>query len=114
MRISDWSSDVCSSDLLLAMLRRHFDADRLMATGLAVLLRLPDGASDLAVAREMLAFGMFPAPLSAWYASARDRKSVVEGKRVSVRVDLGGRRIFKKNNRLQIEIKIQIKIMTND
>src|SRR3546814_6446567 len=67
MRISDWSSDVCSSDLL----RRHFDADRLMATGLAVLLRLPDGASDLAVAREMLAFGMFPAPLSAWYASAR-------------------------------------------
>src|SRR3546814_14488067 len=32
----------------------------------------------------------------------RDRKSVVEGKRVAVRVDLGGRRIFKKkttNNR---------------
>src|SRR3546814_14161739 len=27
----------------------------------------------------------------------RDRKSVVEGKRVSVRVDLGGRRIHKKN-----------------
>src|SRR3546814_12077161 len=27
-----------------------------------------------------------------------DRKSVVEGKRVSVRVDLGGRRIIKKKN----------------
>src|SRR3546814_12887510 len=27
-----------------------------------------------------------------------DRKSVVEGKRVSVRVDLGGRRIIKKQN----------------
>src|SRR3546814_18653915 len=27
-----------------------------------------------------------------------DRKSVVEGKSVSVRVDLGGRRIFKKKN----------------
>src|SRR3546814_17592671 len=27
-----------------------------------------------------------------------DRKSVVKGKRVSVRVDLGGRRIIKKNN----------------
>src|SRR3546814_20799580 len=30
-----------------------------------------------------------------WYGRA-DRKSVVEGKRVSVRVDLGGRRIIKK------------------
>src|SRR3546814_16987626 len=29
----------------------------------------------------------------------RDRKSVVEGKSVSVRVDLGGRRIIKKKNR---------------
>src|SRR3546814_15417372 len=28
-----------------------------------------------------------------------DRKSVVEGKSVSVRVDLGGRRIIKKNNK---------------
>src|SRR3546814_16028539 len=28
-----------------------------------------------------------------------DRKSVVEGTRVSVRVDLGGRRIYKKKNR---------------
>src|SRR3546814_15949549 len=31
-----------------------------------------------------------------------DRKSVVYGKSVSVRVDLGGRRIFKKKNTLQI------------
>src|SRR3546814_19566900 len=29
---------------------------------------------------------------------ARDRKSVVEGKSVSVRVDLGGRRVLKKKN----------------
>src|SRR3546814_19907465 len=29
----------------------------------------------------------------------RDRKSVVEGKSVSVRVDLGGRRIIKKKNK---------------
>src|SRR3546814_11680525 len=37
--------------------------------------------------------------LGAWYAAgdiATDRKSVVEGKRVSVRVDLGGRGIIKK------------------
>ncbi|MGE8687630.1 MAG: PLP-dependent aminotransferase family protein [Achromobacter sp.] len=62
-------------DDLLTQLRRHFDADHLIATGLAVLLRLPDGAPDLAMAREALAFGMFPAPLSAWYASARGRRS---------------------------------------
>src|SRR3546814_20501002 len=57
-------------DDLLAELRRHSDASNVMATGLAVLLRLPDGASDLTIARAVLAFGMFPAPLSAWYASA--------------------------------------------
>src|SRR3546814_19509699 len=34
-------------------------------------------------------------------ADAVDRKSVVEGKRVSVRVDLGGRRIIKKKKRQQ-------------
>jgi GntR family transcriptional regulator/MocR family aminotransferase len=60
---------------LLAKLRLHFDADNVMATGLAVLLRLPDGTSDLTIAREMLAFGMFPAPLSAWYASAQTSRS---------------------------------------
>ena len=47
-------------DDLLAQLRRHFDADNVMATGLAVLLRLPDGTPDLTIAREILAFGMFP------------------------------------------------------
>ncbi|MEH2511635.1 GntR family transcriptional regulator/MocR family aminotransferase [Nitrobacteraceae bacterium AZCC 1564] len=60
---------------LLAQLRPHFDADSVMATGLAVLLRLPDGTSDLTIAREILAFGMFPAPLSAWYASAETSRS---------------------------------------
>lgn len=60
---------------LLAQLRPHFDADSVVATGLAVLLRLPDGTSDLAIAREVLAFGMFPAPLSAWYASAETNRS---------------------------------------
>jgi GntR family transcriptional regulator/MocR family aminotransferase len=60
---------------LLVELRPHFDADNVTATGLAVLLRLPDGTSDLTIAREMLAFGMFPAPLSPWYASAETSRS---------------------------------------
>src|SRR3546814_14911989 len=33
-----------------------------------------------------------------WVLGQRDRKSVVSGKRVSVRVDLGGRRTSKKKN----------------
>ena len=60
---------------LLAQLRPHFDADNVTAAGLAVLLRLPDGTSDLTIARETLAFGMFPAPLSAWYASTETSRS---------------------------------------
>lgn len=45
-----------------------------MTAGLAVLVRLPDKAPDVAIVREMLAFGLGPAPLSPWYcipASAR-------------------------------------------
>ena len=62
-------------DVLLDELRPHFEAGNVIATDLAVLLRLPDGAPDLAIARELLAFGMFPAPLSAWYASPEQSKS---------------------------------------
>src|SRR3546814_15154255 len=78
MRISDWSSDVCSSDL-----GPHRDMPVLV--GKARLAqpqarRVDDGRDrrhDTAL-------------------SAPDRKSVVSGKSVSVRVDLGGRRIIKK------------------
>src|SRR3546814_19404617 len=37
--------------------------------------------------------------------ASRDRKSVVEGKSVSVRVDLGGRRILKKKNKKEPQKK---------
>src|SRR3546814_12027021 len=40
----------------------------------------------------------------------RDRKSVVSGKSVSVRVDLGGRRIIKKKN--QNDIHCQHRVLT--
>jgi len=55
-------------DLLDELLPR-FDQANVTAPGLAILLRLPDGTSDLTVMRELLAFGMFPAPLSPFYAS---------------------------------------------
>src|SRR3546814_18691267 len=41
------------------------------------------------------------AMLIVWVGALQDRKRVVEGKSVSVRVDLGGRRIIKKKNNTQ-------------
>src|SRR3546814_15945189 len=74
MRISDWSSDVCSSDLFEAM-------------G----LRVDEFAIDEAKIKDHPGY-------SPSIVSYEDRKSVVSGKSVSVRVDLGGRRIIKKKN----------------
>jgi len=42
---------------------------------LGVLLRLPDSAPDLAIARETLSFGLAPTPLSLWYASEASVRS---------------------------------------
>src|SRR3546814_21095647 len=106
MRISDWSSDVCSSDLLVG---ERVEA----ATGELRAQRLVDpfavaehpGTEELdhqqvgvAVkhqAAEAVALGMHYAPGNA--DRVEDRHSVVSGKSVSVRVDLRGRRIIKKN-----------------
>nr|WP_299911142.1 PLP-dependent aminotransferase family protein [Sphingomonas bacterium] len=60
---------------LLECLQATVGADRVAAPGLAVLLKLPRGTSDLAVAREVLAFGMSPSPLSAWYVSPDNAES---------------------------------------
>jgi GntR family transcriptional regulator/MocR family aminotransferase len=60
---------------LLDCLRSSVSADRLAAPGLAVLLKLPRETSDVAVAREVLAFNMSPSPLSAWYASPENAES---------------------------------------
>lgn len=54
---------------LLDCLRPSVRTDLLAAPGLAVLLKLPTGTSDVAVVREASKFGMSPSPLSAWYAS---------------------------------------------
>src|SRR3546814_6902621 len=100
MRISDWSSDVCSSDLLIiladqdlytlpvalaAMSRQHVQDNELMMAG-AVVTTLPVLILFLSLQRFYL-------------SGLLDRKSVVEGKSVSVRVDLGGRRIITKKKR---------------
>lgn len=51
---------------LCDQLRMH-DAEWVNA-GLAVLLRLPDGAPDLQIVQEAKAHGMAPSPLSTWFA----------------------------------------------
>src|SRR3546814_5306548 len=82
MRISDWSSDVCSSDLMSLTVSSTGRA-RMRTRGVAR-TTTPGSASWGSDAR-----------LSSW----PDRKSVVEGKSVSVRVDIGGRRIIKKKTK---------------
>src|SRR3546814_20371080 len=87
MRISDWSSDVCSSDLVPATRRAQCGSGsarrRLRARVRRPACPRPSGARA----------GRASAP----HGRRRDRKSVVEGKSVSARVDLGGRRHIKKN-----------------
>src|SRR3546814_17725996 len=107
MRISDWSSDVCSSDLFrtLALKTSHDSStgkrkmtddiqidDALAATAfrrLVVHLRHRTDVQNI----ELMGVGGFCRNcLADWVV----RKGVVEGKSVSVRVDLVGRRIIKK------------------
>jgi GntR family transcriptional regulator/MocR family aminotransferase len=62
-------------DALLECLQLHVKDAAIATAGLAVLLRLSDGAPDASIARETLAFGMAPAPLSAWYARPASGRS---------------------------------------
>src|SRR3546814_3513503 len=92
MRISDWSSDVCSSDLFPKKepLRAELEAFRDAVRGLS---------SELATMKEAVhTLDVVETALLSAHAdgSIRDRKSVVSGKSVLVRVDLGGRRIIHK------------------
>src|SRR3546814_13770635 len=84
MRISDWSSDVCSSDLLAGGGQRQDDRYRPFVGDQVERAADHAGTNPPAIGRQVVA------------EINRDRKSVVEGTSVSVRVDLGGRRIIKK------------------
>src|SRR3546814_16720968 len=105
MRISDWSSDVCSSDLRLSF-RWH-------NRGLCCFLRRCGRRGEAGNHRRRRDGrrsgwnepGWDDQRGQSWYRSnpakryqlfLLDRKSVVSGKSVSVRLDLGGRRIIKK------------------
>src|SRR3546814_15028787 len=92
MRISDWSSDVCSSDLVAGGIERAGPALAGARRHAIQLGALDDPAVEL-IGPRMLQ----PAPVvrDVGVGLGEDRKSVVEGTSVSVRVDLGGRRSLK-------------------
>src|SRR3546814_18366507 len=102
MRISDWSSDVCSSDLIQILARRQKNnplyvgdpgvGKTAIAEGLAK--RIVEGEVPEALADATI----FALDMGALLAGTRyrDRQSVVEGKSVFVSVEFGGRRLFKK------------------
>src|SRR3546814_15466540 len=111
MRISDWSSDVCSADLVRGSRapRRRRGADRPRRRGRRLWLerrqkrrrrklrpRRPPRKGD-----EPCAAGLDIGRDGDEIICRRreDRKGVVQGKRVSVRVGLGGRRLHKKKKK---------------
>src|SRR3546814_16158527 len=113
MRISDWSSDVCSSDLkylrtpdaaqLLGLSPRILEKHRTFGTGPTyrklggrIVYRVDDLRqwADRGVRQSTSTPGA-----GTVFAARPDRKSVVSGKSVSVRVDLGCCRIIKKKKK---------------
>src|SRR3546814_19388762 len=103
MRISDWSSDVCSSDLL-----RH---DAIVAREVEARVRIARDADEARHQRIAERTGDIDRRFLAVERAIADRKSVVSGKSVSVRVDLGGRRIIKKKKQNKRTRTQQAKIM---
>src|SRR3546814_18233555 len=110
MRISDWSSDVCSSDLHSYAVAQKIGVKTIIcppAAGVASafgLLVAPARADRSRTVRVRPASDSLQTLESAYadleqQARDSDRESVVLGTRVSVRVDLGGRRIIKKKKR---------------
>src|SRR3546814_19475468 len=111
MRISDWSSDVCSSDLVEGAV----PGDGYAAISVAGTIEFPgadsvvvqyrlEGATDWTMAGEFPAISPFQqviAPLASLGSydveiAYRDRKSGGSGKRLAVRVEFVGRRLHKK------------------
>src|SRR3546814_13170334 len=110
MRISDWSSDVCSSDLIENFRSRIAGNQELplssdiraalqsVAPALADYIESAQNIVGLALTDSAAAEAALPAFSESFTAleDKIDRKSVVSGKEGSVRLDLGGPRILKK------------------
>src|SRR3546814_16735304 len=109
MRISDWSSDVCSSDLGASAL--GCECPPVSAFGRHLLLYFaPEGTHPhlptcAAVEGRKTEIRLSKNPpfrhacAPAYRRGRQDRKSVGYGRSVSVRVDLGGRRTIQKKRK---------------
>src|SRR3546814_14843916 len=112
MRISDWSSDVCSSDLtsrwqgcrvyVLRRTRPLFGVDASVGQELAAKAASARGRTSRAARLHAAspAVTMRRMHRYAFIILLLDRKSVVSGKSGSVRVDSGGRCIFNKKTKI--------------
>src|SRR3546814_20028420 len=115
MRISDWSSDLCSSDL--KEIRTKQTSESLSGTKVrkVSLPRYEDEGETLRFLMKENLPGYFPFTAGVFPfkrdgedpTRMLDRKSVVSGKSVSVRVDLGGRRIITKKIKHKAKITQQ-------
>src|SRR3546814_10983757 len=105
MRISDWSSDVCSSDLSDGRSSRPILGPALDGRpGFAAIRSTPESATwhgDSTWDHAVGPLQFIPSTWSRWAADGdgEDRTSVVEGKSASVRVDPWGRSIIQKKKR---------------
>src|SRR3546814_15929800 len=90
MRISDWSSDVWSSDLAPDPVEQHL----IIVAGLA----RGHLGGERGHVWQRTERGRIEQPVEQFGAAPQARKRVVYGTSVSGRVDLGGRRIIKKQH----------------
>src|SRR3546814_15052914 len=104
MRISDWSSDVCSSDLVRNRMTQTDVSMELIAENIRQMSSrasaIAESAGNQTSATNVINDAAARAAAGSQQVShtAEDRKSVVSGKSVSVRVDLGCRRSIKQQS----------------
>src|SRR3546814_20670061 len=126
MRISDWSSDVCSSDLshpFVAAIRAPKAAERqqenrLRSAGRVESDSIPapkatqihDDNAPIATPPKLTVIeaGKEAAELDAVLDQLADRKRGVEGKSVSGRVDLGGDRHLQKKKQYRQQARLNV------
>src|SRR3546814_14927822 len=102
MRISDWSSDVCSSDLFKYANAMQVPRLEKVVVNMGVGEAVGDSKKVMAAVGDLTAItGQKPVVTRAKKAIAnfklRDRTRVGQGKSVSVSVDTGGRRTLKEH-----------------
>src|SRR3546814_18686311 len=107
MRISDWSSDVCSSDLNVPgqNVERLINLQPVIADNIEIGTAWRRDGFDLSASYfwSNSNLGSRIQVIGGAGVVQRDRKSVVEGTSVSVSVELGGRRIIKTKKKSSLD-----------